>query len=224
MLRLPHDVPQDSSVMNTPPMRVAQRLRPPEAQATTWKGQQYRRVADEAIRQHVMKLLGAHHGFTEVENNIKQLVQLGHGRVECNQCSSFQFTAVDGPPDYADLNKLIHYLPEEWTVSLSHSIDVLLKSVFHLLTSTQVATTQFMDVNVYENIARPGHLLVVHGSYSSERPGRNRVKEMLFGPDDPLIALTVRIRVIGLMPSFVDVDGLGTPLTLRRLQEAIHFV
>jgi hypothetical protein len=189
----------------------------------SWKGLAFKRVTDERLRQHVMRYFGAQHSVSEVFDNLNHLVASNHASIECADTGSFSFSGAQMcSRQYSDLNRLTSYLPEEWTKSMVKSMNTLFQSVGQLLSpQTEVASTQFVDVNVYQHTSNPNQLLVVHGSYSSEKPHTSRVAELLFGPSRPTVSLTAQIKVITLHPSFVKMALSNPALSLRRLQEAV---
>ena len=218
---------QDQSVSDAPkpPNAVPLPLPLPSSApplTVTWKGMEFRSVADERLRQQVMRYFGAQYTSEDISHNLQHLVTHGHAQVECSDTGSFTFAGSAAARGYSDLNRLTCCLPTEWTKTMTRSMDVLYQSVGQLLTSTRVASTQFVDVDVYQYVRHPEQLLVVHGSYSSERARGNKVSQLLFGPTTPSASLTAHIQIITLSPSFLEVVHSAPALSLRRLQEVLH--
>lgn len=194
-------------------------IEPPSVQ---WKGSFYRQATDDSVRRQVLLYFGAQQSASDVEGIVRQLVEDGHASIDCSDIASFTYSGIGSQRHYSDLERLTSYLPSEWTVTLSKSLDILFRSVNQLLTTTQVASTQFVDVDVYQHVRNPHQMIVVHGSYATDRPGRNRVSDLLFGVKEPSATLTAHVRVIALAPSFMKMFKLTPALSLRRLQEAVN--
>jgi hypothetical protein len=207
-----------ASVFSSPPPCPSVPSIPPPVE---WKGVKYTLINDENCKRQVLRFLGAQHAPEDVEYQIRQLVQDNHASIECSDSASFTFSGINSSLHYHNLNRLTSVLPAEWTRTLVQSMDSLFQSVSQLLTNTEVAETQFVDVNVYQAVSNPRQMLVVHGSYSSSRPGKSRVADLLFGASPPSATLTAHIRVIGLAPSFMRAVYLAPSMSLRRLQDAI---